>query len=111
MWDLFICHASEDKDTVARPLALALSEKDLTVWYDEFELVLGDSLRRKIEHGLANSRYGVVILSESFFRKEWPQRELDGLAAREDGRDKSNSSYLASCEQRICCTVFSDSGR
>jgi hypothetical protein len=87
-YDAFICHASEDKDEVARPLAEALTKMNLRVWYDEFTLRLGDSLRRAIDHGLANSRYGVVILSPSFFKKNWPQKELDGLAAREDGMEK-----------------------
>jgi hypothetical protein len=53
------------------------------VWYDAFTLKMGDSLRRSIDKGLANSRYGVVVLSPSFFAKEWPQKELDGLVARE----------------------------
>lgn len=89
MWDVFICHASEDKKTVARPLAQTLSQKGLKVWYDEFTLKLGDSLRRSIDCGLAQSRYGVVILSPDFFAKEWPQRELDGLAVLElDGEKK-----------------------
>ncbi len=83
MRDLFIAHASEDKEAVARPLANALSQKGLKVWYDEFTLTLGDSLNRSIDHGLAQSRYGVVILSPDFFAKEWPRRELDGLVARE----------------------------
>lgn len=87
-YDIFISHASEDKDYVARPLAIKLSELGLKIWLDEFELTLGDSLRRKIDHGLAESRFGVVILSNSFFLKEWPQKELDALIAREDGDQK-----------------------
>lgn len=83
IWDLFICHASEDKDEVARPLADRLTAKGLRVWYDEFTLTLGDSLSRSIDHGLASSRFGIVILSQSFFHKEWPKRELDGLVAKE----------------------------
>ena len=82
-WDVFISHAWEDKEDIARPLAEALRRKGLRVWYDEFTLTLGDSLRRSIDRGLAQSRYGVVILSPHFFAKEWPQKELDGLAARE----------------------------
>lgn len=82
-WDVFICHASEDKDSIARPLADVLSKRGLKVWYDEFSLSLGDSLRRSIDYGLHHSSFGVVILSRSFFEKEWPQRELDGLAAKE----------------------------
>lgn len=82
-WDVFISHASEDKDTIARPLAEALRAKGLKVWFDEAELTLGDSLRQSIDRGLARSRYGIVILSEAFFSKHWPRRELDGLDARE----------------------------
>lgn len=80
--DVFISHASEDKDAIARPLAEALLWRGYTVWYDEYELVLGNSLRGKIEHGLAHSRIGVVILSQAFFGKPWPERELSGLYAR-----------------------------
>ncbi|GAK60834.1 signal transduction protein [Candidatus Vecturithrix granuli] len=83
MWDVFISHASEDKQDVVRPLAEALRRAGLTVWYDEFSLTLGDSLRRSIDQGLRDSRFGLVILSPNFFAKEWAQRELDGLSARE----------------------------
>lgn len=86
--DVFISHASEDKAEVARPLFELLTDDGLKVWFDEAELRLGDSLRRKIDDGLARCRYGVVILSPSFFAKEWPQRELDGLVAREAGGQK-----------------------
>jgi hypothetical protein len=55
-WDVFISHATEDKDEVARPLAQALHNAGLRVWLDENELQLGDSLRAKIDHGLANAR-------------------------------------------------------
>ena len=82
-YDVFISHATEDKDEIVRPLADALISAGLRVWYDEFELRIGDSLRRKIDAGLARSRFGVVVLSHSFFAKNWPQYELDGLVTRE----------------------------
>lgn len=88
MADIFICHASEDKEEVARPLAKMLVIAGLEVWYDEYSLKLGDSLRRTIDKGLAKSRFGAVILSPSFFEKDWPQTELDGLFAKEIGREK-----------------------
>lgn len=81
--DVFICHASADKASFVRPLAEALDGRGLKVWYDEFELKIGDSLRRKIDEGLAGSRYGVVVLSPAFFERSWPQWELDGLVAKE----------------------------
>lgn len=82
-WDVFISHASEDKEDIVRPLAQALRTQGLSVWFDEFTLTVGDSLRRSIDGGLALSRFGVVVISLHFLDKEWPQRELDGLAARE----------------------------
>lgn len=82
-WDFFICHASEDKDAIAKPLADSLRGSGLAVWYDEFSLSLGDSLRESIDQGLAKSRFGIVILSPHFFEKHWTKQELNGLAARE----------------------------
>jgi hypothetical protein len=81
-YDVFISYASEDRDEVVRPLAHALKAGGLAVWYDEFELKIGDSLRRKIDLGLARSRFGVVVLSRSFFDKGWTNYELDGLVTR-----------------------------
>lgn len=81
--DFFISHASEDKEGFVRELAEALQSRGARVWYDEFTLKIGDSLRRNIDRGLAGSRFGVVVLSEHFFRKEWTNKELDGLVALE----------------------------
>lgn len=86
-WDVFISHASEDKPVV-RALCSELAGRGLRVWLDEGELEIGDSLRQKIDQGLSGSRFGVVVLSQAFFRKSWPQAELDGLTARESGGEK-----------------------
>ena len=82
-WDAFICHASEDKESFVRELARRLISEGLRIWYDDFTLTVGDSLRRSIDQGLNSSRHAVVVLSPSFFSKEWPQRELDGVATRD----------------------------
>lgn len=82
-FDVFISHAAEDKEAIVRPLAHALQERGLKVWFDEFELHIGDSLRRKIDAGIARSRFGIVVLSHAFFAKGWPQYELDGLVTME----------------------------
>ncbi len=80
--DVFISHATEDKDAIARPLAVELRGRCLSVWFDESELVLGDSLREKIDEGLRASRIGVVILSPAIFAKRWTAWELNGLVSR-----------------------------
>ena len=73
-YDVFISHESEDKEEVVRPLANALVQRGLKVWCDEFELKIGDSLRRKIDR--ANSRFGIVVLSRDFIKKGWTNYEL-----------------------------------
>lgn len=85
--DVFISYASEDREAVAKPLAQLLSSLGITVWFDQFDLKIGDSLRRKIDEGLAKSKYGIVVLSSAFFAKHYTNLELDGLAQREvDGK-------------------------
>ncbi len=81
-YDVFISHASEDKEEVVRPLANALKNMGIKVWYDEFELKIGDSLRRKIDQGLSKSRFGIVVISRSFITKGWTNYELDGLMTK-----------------------------
>ena len=86
-YDVFISHASEDKEDFVKPLVEALQASGYKVWYDEFTLKIGDSLRRSIDNGLKNSRYGIVIFSSAFFAKNWTQYEVDGLVTREtEGR-------------------------
>jgi hypothetical protein len=81
-YDLFISHASEDKDLV-RPLAVRLGDFGYSVWYDEFVLRVGDSLTERIDYGLANSEAGILVLSPAFIAKGWPRRELAGLTTRQ----------------------------
>ena len=81
--DAFISHATEDKDDLVRPLAEALQAAGFDIWYDEFSLTVGDSLRKSIDIGLANSRFGIVVLSPDFFAKKWTEYELNGLVAKE----------------------------
>ena len=84
----FLSHASEDKESVARPLADALGLLGLRVWLDELELTVGDSLRQGIDRGIGASKFGIVVLIPAFFRKNWTNLELDGLFARENGSEK-----------------------
>lgn len=82
-YDFFISHASEDKDDFVRPLAVLLQDKGYKIWYDEFTVELGDSLRAAIDHGLSKSKYGIVVLSHAFFSRNWPVEELNALFARQ----------------------------
>jgi hypothetical protein len=85
-FDVFVSHASEDKDEIVRPLVHALRDTGLTVWFDELELKIGNSLRRKIDHGLARSRFGIVVLSS------WHCRTLKSS-------DRDRASFLQARER------------
>jgi glycogen synthase len=76
--DVFICHASEDKADVARPLVEAFERAGISCWYDEDEIGWGDSITAAVNDGLHQSRFVLVILSAAFMRrqKQWPKREL-----------------------------------
>ena len=78
-YDVFLSHASEDKEAVARPLAKLLEAQGLKVWYDETELRIGDNLVAKINEGINASRFGILVVSKAFFARQWTKYELDML--------------------------------
>jgi hypothetical protein len=87
-YDVFVSHASEDKESFVAPVAKLLADLGVRVWYADFTLKVGDSLSKSIDKGLSSSHYGIVVLSKAFFAKPWPDYELRGLISREIGRDK-----------------------
>ena len=80
----FISHDSRDKDDIARPLAIQLSTMLCPVWFDEFSLKVGDSLRQSIETGLKECKKCILILSPNFLSNEgWSKKEFDSIFTRE----------------------------
>lgn len=71
----FICHASEDKP-FARELAAAMKRFGADVWFDEWEIRVGDSIVQKISDALCNVSHLVVVLSRNSIEKPWVQKEL-----------------------------------
>ena len=88
--DIFVCHRSTDKETWARPFVHRLQNEGWSVWFDEYEIQIGDSIRQKIEKGISNSRFGLVLITPEFLKMDsnWLRRELDGMAALEDTTGK-----------------------
>jgi hypothetical protein len=80
-YDIFLSHAGEDRG-LADQLRRALDARGFKVWLDMGELTIGDTLTAKIEAGLRQSRYGLLLLSEAFLSKPWPQAELSALLHR-----------------------------
>ena len=86
----FICHDARDKEEIAQPLALALQKKMCTVWFDEFTLKVGDSLRREIERGLKECSKCIIIISQYFLNNGgWARREYDSAFTREVLNERS----------------------
>lgn len=82
-WDVFISHASPDKEAFVLPLAESLRSHGVKVWLDRWTIGLGDSISASISEGLRQSRFGIVVLSKEFFARAWPKKELGGLFAQE----------------------------
>lgn len=78
-YDVFISHASEDKESFVNDLVQALMNRGIKVWYDSQNIEWGDSLRTKIDNGLRNASFGIVVLSNNFISKGWTRYELEGL--------------------------------
>jgi TIR domain-containing protein len=81
--DVFLCHTSEDKEKVVRPLQNAFSAVGISCWLDEAEIRWGDSVVDKINDGLRESRFVIVVLSMTFVNKPWPRRELASALSEE----------------------------
>jgi hypothetical protein len=80
----FISHDARDKDEIARPLALALQNLMCPVWYDEFSLKVGDSLRESIEKGLKECRKCIFVITPNFLANGgWAKTEYDSIFTRE----------------------------
>ena len=83
MYDAFISHATEDKESFVNEFVEELKNRTVKVWVDALRIQWGDSLRKSIDEGLKKSHFGVVVISPYFIAKGWTQYELDGLFERE----------------------------
>lgn len=89
MFDVFLCHASEDKETIVRPLYDELKKLGLHVFLDSEEIGWGDSLIDIINRGLHKSKYVIAVMSENSVEKKWPQKEINAVLSNEIKHDKS----------------------
>jgi hypothetical protein len=82
-WDVFICHASEDKANVAKILYKHLDSVGIRCWYDRGEILWGDSIVAKINEGLKCSRFVIVVASPSLLLKTWATKEMNAALSQE----------------------------
>lgn len=81
--DVFLCHASEDKEEYVKPLYNELVRSGVSVWYDEGEILWGNRITTKIDEGTRTSKLAIICLSENFLKKEWPESEFSSLFSRQ----------------------------
>jgi hypothetical protein len=88
-WEVFVCHASEDKESVALPLYEHLTQRGITCWIDDAEIAWGESIIATIQQGLSRARYVIVVLSPKFLQKKWAQKELRSALSLEIEADRN----------------------
>jgi len=89
MFDVFISHAGEDKDRIARPIYEACKSIGISAFLDEEEIGWGDSLTEILNHALGKSKLFLAVLSENSIDKKWPRREINTALARQvEGKQK-----------------------
>jgi len=98
---IFLCHSSDDKPFVRR-LANELKSFGVDVWFDEWEMKVGDSLREKIERGISKSSYLGIILSKKSTRSKWVRREINAAFAKEL---QSNKIFISLLAQKGRCSA------
>ena len=80
----FISHDSRDKENIAGPLAIELHKLMCPVWYDEYSLKVGHSLREQIERGLKECKKCIIILTPNYLSNQgWGKKEYDSVFTRE----------------------------
>jgi TIR domain-containing protein len=90
--DVFFCYAHKDKEAVVRPLAEALKASGFTYWLDEEEILWGHPVREKIEEGISNSRFAVVVISSNSIDKPWPTAEINAALSLALEREPSSAT-------------------
>ena len=82
----FLSYSHKDR-TFADRLVKDLRAKGHTVWRDDDNVKIGESIRRSIEEGITSSRFTIVLVSNSSVQSEWCQKELDMALLDEATRD------------------------
>src|SRR5947209_2564512 len=81
--DVFLCHASADKQSHTLPLAQALGRKGVSCWVDQAQINAGDSIIDRINEGLGAAAFVVVVITDRFLKRRWTQKELNAALSRE----------------------------
>ena len=83
-YDVFVSHAHANKESIAAKLQASFKKLGISVFYDTDSIEWGDDWAQKIKDGLANSRFGVIIISKDFYDRTWTEKELKSLLVRQN---------------------------
>lgn len=100
-FDVFICHASEDKESIVRPIRKECEKRGMAVFLDEEELGWGDNLVEGLNNALHTSKRVLVVWSSNAAKKQWPKKELTTAMAREVTSGQKQVLLLAVSEQAL----------
>lgn len=87
--DVFVSHASSDKEDFVDSLVTNMKDSGINVWYDSESIGWGESIRRGIDNGIQNARFCMVIISKDFMERYWTQYELDSIFQK-DATENNN---------------------
>jgi predicted nucleotide-binding protein len=87
MRTVFISYSSKDRDFAER-LATDLRASGAGVWFDQWEIKVGDSITQKINDGIHDNDYLAVVLSPDSVASHWVRKELPGISAYKGIRQK-----------------------
>ena len=100
-YDVFISHASKDKEAYVDKLAETIKKTGLTVFYDSDCIAWGDSISSKVEEGLSNCKRAVVVISKNYFGRKWTEYELMSRKRQIFLRIFQYSDFLYNCRRKI----------
>lgn len=88
-YDVFVSHAHADKESIAAELQISFKKLGIRVFYDTDSIEWGDDWAQKIKDGLANCRFGVIIISKDFYDRTWTEKELKSLLVRQNNNGEN----------------------
>jgi hypothetical protein len=84
---VFVSYAGRDKE-LALLIAKIFTENNIDVWMDDFNIKVGDTIVSKIESGIKESDYFIVIISKNSIKSEWVKQEIELAYITNQDRNK-----------------------
>ena len=88
-YDVFISHASKDKEALVEDLYQSLKTLGISIFYDKESLEWGDKWKDKILDGTKKAEFAIIVISKNFFDREWTEKELHEFLNRQNRMGKS----------------------